>query len=173
MQDQYNLMQREEEREMFGLLADQGVGSSRGARSPRDGSPGRGATHTTRSDNDPARPTVRQSTATGRSSKPSSASPKLAASRWPRSRSPGCSTTRSSPRPSSDATKPHHLADAVAALDVDLTDDEITTLEAPYTPHTPDRVLNTSRLVYQCGSAWCAGWWWGHEVVGFPPIRGA
>ena len=27
MQDQYNLLQREEEREMFGLLADQGVGS--------------------------------------------------------------------------------------------------------------------------------------------------
>lgn len=27
MQDQYNLMQREEEHEMFGLLADQGVGS--------------------------------------------------------------------------------------------------------------------------------------------------
>jgi 1-deoxyxylulose-5-phosphate synthase len=27
MQDQYNLMQREDEREMFGLLADQGVGS--------------------------------------------------------------------------------------------------------------------------------------------------
>ena len=27
MQDQYSLMQREEEREMFGLLADQGVGS--------------------------------------------------------------------------------------------------------------------------------------------------
>ena len=27
MQDQYNLVQREEEREMFGLLADQGVGS--------------------------------------------------------------------------------------------------------------------------------------------------
>ena len=27
MQDQYSLLQREEEREMFGLLADQGVGS--------------------------------------------------------------------------------------------------------------------------------------------------
>ncbi len=27
MQDQYNLLMREEEREMFGLLADQGVGS--------------------------------------------------------------------------------------------------------------------------------------------------
>jgi aryl-alcohol dehydrogenase-like predicted oxidoreductase len=27
MQDQYNVLQREEEREMFGLLVDQGVGS--------------------------------------------------------------------------------------------------------------------------------------------------
>jgi 1-deoxyxylulose-5-phosphate synthase len=35
------------------------------------------------------------------------------------------------------ATKPHHLADAVAALDVRLTDDEITALEAPYTPREP------------------------------------
>jgi aryl-alcohol dehydrogenase-like predicted oxidoreductase len=35
------------------------------------------------------------------------------------------------------ATKPHHLADAVAALDVHLTDDEIKTLEEPYAPHLP------------------------------------
>jgi 1-deoxyxylulose-5-phosphate synthase len=34
------------------------------------------------------------------------------------------------------ATKPHHLDDAVAALDVDLTDDEIELLEKPYQPHT-------------------------------------
>ena len=34
-------------------------------------------------------------------------------------------------------TKPHHLADAVAALDVELTDDEVRTLEAPYTPREP------------------------------------
>ena len=33
------------------------------------------------------------------------------------------------------ATKPHHLDDAVAALDVDLTDDEIDLLEKPYQPH--------------------------------------
>ena len=32
-------------------------------------------------------------------------------------------------------TKPHHLADAVAALDIELTDDEIEVLEAPYRPH--------------------------------------
>ena len=32
------------------------------------------------------------------------------------------------------ATKQHHLADAVAALDLELTDDEVTALEAPYVP---------------------------------------
>ena len=35
------------------------------------------------------------------------------------------------------ATKPHHLPEAVAALDLHLTDDEIRTLEEPYTPHGP------------------------------------
>jgi len=35
------------------------------------------------------------------------------------------------------ATKEHHLADAVAALDVQLTDDEVATLEGPYTPRMP------------------------------------
>jgi aryl-alcohol dehydrogenase (NADP+) len=31
-------------------------------------------------------------------------------------------------------TKPHHLDDAVASLDVQLTDEEVARLEAPYTP---------------------------------------
>jgi aryl-alcohol dehydrogenase-like predicted oxidoreductase len=31
------------------------------------------------------------------------------------------------------ATKPHHLADATAALQIRLTDDEIRRLEQPYT----------------------------------------
>ena len=35
------------------------------------------------------------------------------------------------------ATKTHHLPDAVAALDVQLSDDEIQILEQPYTPHLP------------------------------------
>ena len=34
-------------------------------------------------------------------------------------------------------TKPHHLTDAVAALDLELTDDEVAALEAPYTPRLP------------------------------------
>ena len=33
------------------------------------------------------------------------------------------------------ATKPGHVEDAVAAVDVELTDDEIAALEAPYVPH--------------------------------------
>jgi aryl-alcohol dehydrogenase-like predicted oxidoreductase len=33
------------------------------------------------------------------------------------------------------ATKPHHLTEAVAALELQLTEDEIQTLEEPYTPH--------------------------------------
>jgi aryl-alcohol dehydrogenase-like predicted oxidoreductase len=35
------------------------------------------------------------------------------------------------------ATKSHHLADAAAAVEVRLTDEEITELEAPYTPQLP------------------------------------
>lgn len=34
-------------------------------------------------------------------------------------------------------TKQHHLADAVAALDIELTDDEVSTLEEPYTVRMP------------------------------------
>ena len=33
------------------------------------------------------------------------------------------------------ATKPAHLEDAVAALTITLTPEEITALEAPYVPH--------------------------------------
>jgi aryl-alcohol dehydrogenase-like predicted oxidoreductase len=34
-------------------------------------------------------------------------------------------------------TKPHHLADAAAALDIQLTDEEIRSLEEPYVPRMP------------------------------------
>jgi aryl-alcohol dehydrogenase-like predicted oxidoreductase len=35
------------------------------------------------------------------------------------------------------ATKPHHLADAVAALDIQLTADEVAALAQHYTPRAP------------------------------------
>jgi aryl-alcohol dehydrogenase-like predicted oxidoreductase len=35
------------------------------------------------------------------------------------------------------ATKPHHLSEAVAALDLQLTEDEVRALEEPYTQHGP------------------------------------
>jgi 1-deoxyxylulose-5-phosphate synthase len=35
------------------------------------------------------------------------------------------------------ATRPHHLPEAVAALDLTLADDEAATLEARYTSHGP------------------------------------
>ena len=35
------------------------------------------------------------------------------------------------------ATKPHHLTEAVAALELTLTGDEAITLEEPYTNHGP------------------------------------
>ena len=41
------------------------------------------------------------------------------------------------PTPIVGPTRSHHLTDAVAALDVDLTDDEISTLAENYTPRAP------------------------------------
>lgn len=35
------------------------------------------------------------------------------------------------------ATKPHHLADAVGALDIELTDDEVDAHSAPYVARLP------------------------------------
>ena len=68
---------------------------------------------------------------------PSSRSPRRAASRWRRSRWPGCCSNPVVSAPIVGATKPHHLPEAVAALDIRLTDDEIRALEGPYTTHGP------------------------------------
>ena len=35
------------------------------------------------------------------------------------------------------ATKPHHIDDAVAALDIELTDTELQQLDSAYEPHHP------------------------------------
>ena len=136
MQDQYNLMQREEEREMFGLLADQGVGSIPWSPLAKGRLARPWGVHTTRSENDPLgqrfendsdRPIVEAVQRVAEAHQLPMAQIALA---W-------VLTNPVIAAPIVGPTKPHHLADAVAALDVDLTDDEISALEAPYTPHLP------------------------------------
>jgi aryl-alcohol dehydrogenase-like predicted oxidoreductase len=93
MQDQYNLLQREEEREMFGLLADQASARCRGARWRPARSPARGGRPARRVRRATRRPTCSAarcgSTPTERSSRSSSRSLSSVASRWPPLRWPG------------------------------------------------------------------------------------
>ncbi len=136
MQDHYNLLNREEEREMLPLCADQGVGVipwsplARGRlarewddeteRSQSDDF-GRDALHRRR------RPGRRRP---GRRDRHTNAGFPAPRSHWR-----GCCRSRSITAPIVGATKPNHLEDAVAAVDVELTDEEIARLEEPYVPH--------------------------------------
>jgi 1-deoxyxylulose-5-phosphate synthase len=136
MQNQYNLMQREEEREMFGLLADQGVGSIPYTPLAKGRLARPWGEHTQRFDTDPIgrrfdhdsdRPIVE-------------AVQQVAEARGIPMAHIALAWVLKNPvvtAPVVGATKPHHLPDAVAALDVHLTDDEIQTVEEPYGPHQP------------------------------------
>ena len=140
MQDQYSLIHREEEREMFGLIADQGVGSI--PWSPlAAGLVTRpwGRRHDPCAGNptvDPAgRPLFLDSDKAivdevERIAHERGVSMAQVAMAWVL-KSPVVDA------PIVGATKPHHLADAVAALDVTLTDDEVSALERPYVPRMP------------------------------------
>ncbi len=137
MQNQYSLLQREEEREMFGLLADQGVGSipwsplakGRLAR-PWD------EQTTTRAEVDPL-----HSRYDGDENRPIvEAVRRVAGARGIPMAQVALAWVLHNPvvdAPIVGPTRSHHLTDAVAALDVDLTDDEISTLAENYTPRAP------------------------------------
>ncbi len=137
MQDLYNLLQREEEREMFGLLADQGVGSIPWSPLAK----GRlarpyGEHHTTRGDNDP----VGERFFGDGNAEIIGAVQRIAENRGIAMAQVALAWVLANPvvtAPIVGATKPHHLADAAAALDVRLGDDEIAALEAPYGPQLP------------------------------------
>jgi 1-deoxyxylulose-5-phosphate synthase len=136
MQDQYNLMHREEEREMFGLLADQGVSSIPWSPLAKGRLARPWGEHTRRSDSDPLGQRFEND-----SDRPivDAVERIAAAHRLPMARV-ALAWVLNNPvvaAPLVGPTKPHHLADAVAALDVALTDEEIESLEAPYTPHAP------------------------------------
>ena len=134
MQNQYSLMMREDEKEMYGLLADEGVGSIPyspvakgrltrpwGERTARFDSDPVGR----RFDNESDRPVVEAVQQVAEARGLPMAQIALA---WVY-RNPVVTAPIVGP------TKPHHLSDAVAALDVHLTDDEVAILETPYGPH--------------------------------------
>jgi len=136
MQDQYSLLYREEEREMFGLLAHQGVGSIPYSPLAKGRVTHPWGTTTARNSNDAVQdrtfvdadePIVNSVEAVAAARNVSMAQIALA---WVL-RNPVVSA------PIVGSTKVHHLDDAVAALDLDLTDAEVTALEEHYTPRQP------------------------------------
>jgi aryl-alcohol dehydrogenase-like predicted oxidoreductase len=141
MQDQYSLLHREEEREMFGLLTDQGVGSipwsplaaGKLARPWGEGSSPRASLNrTTDLDGRPLFVDSDRAIVDGvqRIADARGVAMAQVALAWVL-RKPVVSA------PIVGATKPHHLADAVAALELHLTDEEASQLEQAYTPRLP------------------------------------
>jgi aryl-alcohol dehydrogenase-like predicted oxidoreductase len=138
MQNYYNLAYREEEREMIPLLLDQGVGSipwSPLARGLLAGSRDRGgARHTVRANSDAYADVLYQEAdfdvvdAVRAVAAERGLPPAQVALAWLLSK-PVISA------PIVGASKLHHLDDAIAAVDIELSDKEVLTLEAPYRPH--------------------------------------
>ena len=140
MQDQYNLLMREEEREMHPLCLDEGVGvipwsplargrltREWGAETPRTASDDFGNTlYHQQEESDRA-----IIDAVGAIAAERGVSRAQVALAWVLSK-PAISA------PIIGATKPHHLDEAIAAVDLELTDDEIARLEAPYAPRLPE-----------------------------------
>ncbi|MGA5299837.1 aldo/keto reductase [Nucisporomicrobium flavum] len=133
MQDQYNVLKREEERDMIPLCLDQGVGLTPYSPLAKGRATRPWGEQTTRSSSDEvARAFDRQAdklvvdAVQGVAEARGLPMARIALA-WVLSK-PVISC------PIVGATKPHHLADATAALDVELTADEIAALEAPYTP---------------------------------------
>jgi aryl-alcohol dehydrogenase-like predicted oxidoreductase len=136
MQNQYSLMQREEEREMFGLLADQGVGSLPWSPLGKGRLARPYGERTTRFDTDPVgrrffgdgdRPVI---DTVQRVAEARGVTMAQVATAWVL-RNPVVVAPIVGP------TKPHHLADAAAALDLELSDEEAQQLEDAYTPRQP------------------------------------
>jgi 1-deoxyxylulose-5-phosphate synthase len=136
MQNHYNLLNREEEREMMPLCADRGVAVipwsplARG-RLTRDWD----AT-TARSDTDEFGKTLYDTSASD--CEIVSAVAQVAADRGVPRAQVAMAWLLAKPwvtAPIVGATKPEHIDDAVAAVDLTLTAEEIDRLEQPYTPH--------------------------------------
>jgi aryl-alcohol dehydrogenase-like predicted oxidoreductase len=138
MQPQYNLVYREEEREMLPLCRDQGIGvipwspGARGFLAGGRASPGEGNTERARSDEFSPRLYYREPDfavvdAVDAIAKARGVSNMQVALAWVLKN--GAITA-----PIIGTSKTHHLTDALAALDFKLEADEIAALEKPYKP---------------------------------------
>ncbi|WP_394842818.1 aldo/keto reductase [Pendulispora brunnea] len=139
MQNHYNLVYREEEREMLPFCIDQGVGAlpwSPLARGLLAGARSRsGELKTVRAGNDPYANELYTEAdfdvveALSRVAAQRNVPPARIALAWLLGKRGVCA-------PIVGATKMHHVDDAIAAVELALTQDEIAQLEAPYRPHT-------------------------------------
>ena len=146
MQNHYNLLYREEEREMLPLCADLGVGVipwsplARG-RLTRDWD----AT-TARSETDEFGKTLYRDD--DAAIVDAVARDRRAARRQPGPGRAGLGVAAPAvDAPIIGATKPGHIDDAVASLDLELTDDEVAELKRPYTPRADRRLRLTTSSV--------------------------
>jgi len=136
MQDHYNLINREEEREMYPLCADQGVGALPWSPLARGRLTREWGTETTRSETDEFGKTLYSTEGSDRAV--ADAVAEIATERGIPRAQVALAWVSANPvvsAPIVGASKPHHLTDAVASLDVQLTADEMARLEAPYEPH--------------------------------------
>jgi len=135
MQDHYNLLAREEEREMLPLCADQGVGTivwSPLARGRLTRDPDQA---TRRSQSDPFAGLLYPQQASDQAIIDAVAS--VADGRGVSRAQIALAWLRRNPvvvAPLVGASKTSHIDDAVASLEIDLTDEEVAQLERPYTP---------------------------------------
>jgi len=136
MQPQYNLIYREEEREMLPLCADEGIAVIPWSPLARGYVTRRPGEKTLRSETDPFGKMLYTEKVDAEiadrvcdlAEKRGIPAAQIALA-WVMSKSVITA-------PIIGASKPHHLDDAVAAVDVQLTDDEIKSLEELYVPHT-------------------------------------
>jgi aryl-alcohol dehydrogenase-like predicted oxidoreductase len=139
MQNQLNLLYREEEREMLPLCADQGVGVIPWSPLARGRLTRPFGETTVRSETDVVgKALYKAEDAADRAVIDALAD--LAARRGVPMASLGLAWHFTKPQvaaPIIGATKPQHIADAVAALDIVLSAEEIAALEAPYRPKFP------------------------------------
>ncbi|MCK0127696.1 aldo/keto reductase [Erythrobacter sp. F6033] len=139
MQNQLNLLYREEEREMLPLCADQGVGVIPWSPLARGRLARPVGEDTVRSKTDGVgKMLYKDDEAADQAIITALAD--IAEKRGASMASVGLAwhfTLPAVAAPIIGASKPHHIEAAVAALDIELTDEELSALEAPYRPKTP------------------------------------